>query len=157
MTKRAVRRPNGELVQYAAVVDRQWWPEVGGVAASPRRCVWMRPITSPEDALRIGCDKHLGEGRDVSVVGTLRRNSIDPRELHVRTPRRDEAHQRREAGLANTQCCLCLRKVVEDDLHITAQDVLLKCFHDGQASIDLNVPLLLCRNLRRESNRSIAV
>jgi hypothetical protein len=48
MTKRRVRRPNGELVQYTAVVDRQRRPEVGGVAARPRRWYFeTAPIDSP--------------------------------------------------------------------------------------------------------------
>ena len=101
----------------------------------------------PRGCARIRCDERLRERRDISVVGSLRRDSVGRRELHVRTPCLDETHRRGESGLVDSECCLCLGKVVEDDRHVASQDVLLKCLHDGQASIDLNVPLLLCRNL----------
>jgi hypothetical protein len=51
MTNRRVRRPHGELVQHAAVVDWQRWSEGGWATSAPARCVGVGPVAPPQNAL----------------------------------------------------------------------------------------------------------
>jgi hypothetical protein len=59
MTNRRVRRPHGELVQHAAVVDWQRWSEGGWATSAPARCVGVGPVAPPQNALGVHCDERL--------------------------------------------------------------------------------------------------
>src|SRR5688572_30565051 len=76
--------PDGELVQHAAVVDRQRWPEIGGAPAWPPCCIRMGPVAPPYDALGVGRDQRLRQGQNVRIFGWLLRNAIGRRDLYIR-------------------------------------------------------------------------
>ena len=151
MTRGSVWCPNGELIQYATVVDGQRGSEVGGAAVGPGRRVGMRPVTSPEDALRIGCDEGLREGRGVGIVGPQVEIRYAADSFTYARPALSRRTNAANPGWSVPSAACALRKVVEDDRHGTVQNVLLERFHDRQASVDLNVPFLLCSHLRPES------
>src|SRR5450759_3152969 len=96
---RCIRSPQGKLVEHPAIVDRAERCDVGDLAASHLRRVWVWPVSRPQHALRIRGDQRLGQLRDIWIVRRLCRCQVRCRDFDVRLARSNEIQQSREADL----------------------------------------------------------
>src|SRR5260370_20149196 len=101
LARRRVGRPDCELVQQASIVDLVKLQHVGRLADGA--CIRVRPIGAPNDAIRIGGDKRLGERYYIGIVRGLRRRSIGAGDLDIRFAGPDEIEKISEPRLLKPQ------------------------------------------------------
>jgi len=86
----------------------------------------MRPVGSPEDALRIRGNQSLGKGCDIGIRRRFLGNAIRSRNFDVRLARADELYQYIKTRLGNSQGSTRTCEMVENDGQRGGDDILLK-------------------------------
>src|SRR3954471_4696814 len=78
-----IRRPYRKLVEQAAVVDLIERRDVGGFASLDTARIRVRPVRTPDDAVRIRSDQCARIGRHVLIVGRELRGAIGAGNLDI--------------------------------------------------------------------------
>src|SRR5260370_11498208 len=100
----------------------------------------MRPVTTPQHALRIRSDQSFGKWRDIRIVRRLRGTAVWRRNFDIRFARSNQVQQGIEAGLADPERRLRSSEVVKHYRHGGRHDLVLDSLNHGQSRVDLYMP-----------------
>src|SRR5262249_60657037 len=101
----------------------------------------MRPVAAPDDAVGVGGHQRLCDWRRVRKIWRLVGHAIGRRDLHVGAARADELEQGGKAGLTWPERSLDAAEMVDHHREWQGGEILLQRGNDGEAGVELDVPL----------------
>src|SRR6476620_2994861 len=149
LPRRRVRNPLGEQVQHAAVIDIKRRRDVRRLTAIDLCGIGMRPVATPDQAIRIGVYERMRERGHLPIIRCGVRRAVCAGDFDISLAATDETAHRAEARLLGAAVGLRAGEMVEDDRNGDFLEFIFERIDDRKPQIDLYVPWAALNLLRR--------